>query len=266
MACRIRVCRYTRRVSLPLVRALIVSDVHSNIEALDAVCAEAESLGGFDHVWCAGDIVGYGADPAAVIDRLRSFDLTAVAGNHDLAACGRMTTADFNPVAAAAAQWTGSALSPEHRAWLESLPLITQPTTAAEAFTIVHGSLREPEWEYLLDEMQAEAQFEIQQTRYCVIGHSHLQLWFYESKDRPVGRAAAFDGGQLRLTEDRLIINPGSTGQPRDGDPRAAFALYDSDRETITWHRAEYDVEAAAAKIIAAGLPAFLASRLKVGR
>jgi diadenosine tetraphosphatase ApaH/serine/threonine PP2A family protein phosphatase len=245
------------------MRVLIVSDVHSNIEGLEAVIAEAQRMGAVDAVWCAGDIVGYGADPGAVIDCLRSFDLIAVAGNHDLAAIGKMTTDDFNAVAAAAAEWTAATLTAEHRAWLESLPPVTSPN---DGFTIVHGSLRDPEWEYLLDERQADAQFALQKTDCSIIGHSHLPFWFEKSQGQRPRRTTATDGVAVKLGEERFILNPGSTGQPRDGDPRACFALYDSSRATVTWRRVPYDIDAAARKILAAGLPSFLAERLYVGR
>lgn len=253
---------------LSAMRLLIISDLHSNIEALDGVLADAQRRGGFERILCAGDIVGYGADPAAVIAALRERDATCVAGNHDLAAIGRMDTAEFNRVAAQAARWTEMALDADERAWLASLPLVA---TIGD-LTIVHGSLRSPEWEYLLDPEQADAQFALQETPYSVVGHSHLQFWSVQREDDEAAMHRATDGTTVRLEGRRLILNPGSTGQPRDGDARAGYILYDDASGAagtggaVTWHRVAYDAETARRKILDAGLPAFLGDRLLEGR
>ncbi len=242
--------------------ALVISDLHSNIEALTAVLSDAGARSGFDVVLCAGDIVGYGPDPAAVISTLQTLDFVAVAGNHDLAALGQMSTSEFNPVAAAAAEWTAMTLTPRDRAYLESLPLIRE----YDAITLVHGSLRSPEWEYLLSAEQADAQFALQTTPYSIVGHSHLQFWFEEHPGgAPVMRTAR-DGTTLQLGPTRLILNPGSTGQPRDGDPRAEYMLYDEAAATVTWHRVAYDAQTTRRKIIDTGLPPWLGERLLEGR
>ncbi len=245
----------------PSVRIVILSDVHSNLDALDAVLRDAEARGTVDAIWCLGDIVGYGAEPHGVIAWLRSRGAAAVGGNHDLAACGRMDVAMFNPAAADAALWTRRELREDERRFLAELPLVR----VQGSFTMVHGSLRSPEWEYLLSSEQAAAQFQRQTTAYSLIGHSHLPFWVEERDGAQVFRGAD-DGTALVLGDTRLIVNPGGAGQPRDGDPRAAYVLYDEDAATLTWHRVEYDVAAAQRKILAAGLHPWLAERLAIGQ
>jgi predicted phosphodiesterase len=200
------------------MRALVISDVHSNIEALRAVLDDARARGGFDAVWCTGDIVGYGPDPLAVVRELEALGAVCVCGNHDLASCGLMSTREFNRVAADAVDWTATVLDKPARNMLESLPKIC----TADDVTLVHGSLREPEWEYLLEPEQASAQFELQTTPISIVGHSHLPFLCGERADGPPRFHATSDGEQIALDGTRLILNPGSVGQPRDGDPRAS--------------------------------------------
>jgi diadenosine tetraphosphatase ApaH/serine/threonine PP2A family protein phosphatase len=255
------------------MRAIVISDVHSNIEALDAVLSDAAAGGppaggAIDAVWCAGDIVGYGPDPHAVIDRLREVGAQCVAGNHDLAAVGEMTTDDFNPVAAAAAQWTAAQLRQDDRDFLRALPLVLKPHPL---FTIVHGSLRDPVWEYLLDIDQAEVQFSLQGTAHSIIGHSHLQFSMAERRGGAIAARRVSHGDTVDLGDaHRRILNPGSVGQPRDGDRRAGYMLYDdtasSGAGTVTWRRVEYDAKLTRQKILDAGLPEFLGDRLLAGR
>jgi predicted phosphodiesterase len=200
------------------MRALLIADVHSNLEALDAVLRHAAGQGGYDEVWCAGDIVGYGAEPSAVVARLREVGVMAVVGNHDLAAARLMGVEEFNPTAAEAALWQGRQISDDERAYLAGLPLVQ----TRGPFTMVHGSLTAPEWEYLLDEDAARGHFKLQQTPYSMVGHSHLQFVAEETAAGPVFRPQ-HAGSSRRLGEARAIVNPGSTGQPRDGDPRAGM-------------------------------------------
>lgn len=242
---------------------VIVSDIHSNLEALRAVLSHAEAVGPVDAVWCPGDIVGYGPEPSEVLGELRGQRLVAVAGNHDLAASGGMDTADFNRAAADAAEWTAEHLSRAEQDFLRGLPI-----TAIEGdFTLVHGSLREPVWEYLLSGEQALPQFEMQTTTYCIVGHSHLPFWIEEHISRRTPRFRRLDGGAtIALGEQRLIINPGSVGQPRDGDPRASYVLYDERAATLTWHRVEYDIAETQRKMRLAGLDQWLIERLAEGR
>jgi len=244
------------------MRILIAADIHANLDALKAVLRHAEKSGGIDRLWCPGDIVGYGPEPASCIALVRSYQHVAVAGNHDLAAAGKITTGDFNPAAAEAAAWTAGQLGYEERGYLAQLPDV-----AFEGdFTLVHGSLRAPIWEYVLSMPAMEAQFRLMETRYSVLGHSHVPFLTEEGDDGRVWMSNWQDGDLVNLPESRLIINPGGVGQPRDGDPRAAYALYDSDDRTITLHRVEYDVTATQQKIRAADLPASLADRLAYGQ
>jgi predicted phosphodiesterase len=244
------------------MRVAVVSDIHSNLEALIAVFRDAESDGPIDAVWCAGDIVGYGADPLAVIAGLRAADAKCVAGNHDLAACGLMGTEDFNPIAASAAEWTRDTLTDDARAWLTGLPLVRRDADT----TIVHGTLRAPEWEYLMSPEQAEAHFALQETPVSIVGHTHLQFAAVEREGARPAFTTLDERKGLALEDQRVILNPGSVGQPRDGDPRAGYLLYDVDERIVTWVRVEYDVASAQRKIIDAGLDRRLADRLAVGR
>jgi diadenosine tetraphosphatase ApaH/serine/threonine PP2A family protein phosphatase len=241
------------------VRIAIISDVHSNLEALTAVLRDAEARGAAA-VWCTGDIVGYGPDPSEVLTELRLRDAVMVAGNHDLAACGKMGVEDFNAVAAEAALWTRRTLTDHEGGFLASLPL----TRERGDFTMVHGTLRYPEWEYLLRPEQAAAQFELQPTPYSIVGHTHLPMVVHENGGRPLMLRAELET-PVELGDERLILNPGGVGQPRDRDPRAPYMLYDEEAATITLHRVPYDIAATQRKIRAAGLPEWLAVRLADG-
>jgi diadenosine tetraphosphatase ApaH/serine/threonine PP2A family protein phosphatase len=250
------------------MRIAILSDVHSNLAGLRAVLRDAEADSAIDAVWCLGDIVGYAAEPSETIAELRSRPLMAVAGNHDLAATRLMGVDEFNPVAAEAALWTAGQLSESERVFLTDLPLtlVLGGPAGPRGFTLVHGSLREPAWEYLLDGEQAAAQFGMQTTPYSLVGHSHLLFWVEERADGTPEFHRADDGTTIRLGDTRLILNPGSAGQPRDGDPRVSYVLYDEASATMTWRRVAYDIAATQAAIRAAGLPPFLGDRLAAGR
>ena len=241
---------------------LIVSDIHANLAALDAVLRDG---GEFEAVWCLGDAVGYGPQPRECISRLRKLDAVWVAGNHERAATGAIGTEEFNPDAAAAAEWTKGVLATEDRSFLDSLPEI-----ATEAqFTLVHGTLREPVWEYLYSEEAALAHLGLQETPFGLVGHTHVPLLVIEDR-------TAIEGCQLyRLREGeavdlrdgpKMVINPGSVGQPRDGDNRAAYAIYDSTAATITLKRVEYEIKATQTLMTEAGLPRWLIERLSQGR
>ena len=273
------------------MRALILSDIHANLEALDAVLADAATQGGYHAVWCLGDLVGYGADPAPVIARLRTLPLSdrsnagsiiAIAGNHDHAVTGQLNPDLFNAAARAAALWTTQQLTTDELKYLAALPQIAQ----AGNFTMAHGSLRDPILEYLISEPAARGTFARLTTPFCLVGHSHYPLIWHEGNNAD---AADTDNGRpfvdlldptqpLHLdTRQRLIINPGSVGQPRDGDRRASYLLFDdtvaadadgsnSGAGVIYHHRVEYDIATAQAKIRRAGLPESLAARLADGR
>jgi diadenosine tetraphosphatase ApaH/serine/threonine PP2A family protein phosphatase len=243
------------------MRAIVVADVHANLDALDAVLGDAEALGPLDALWCLGDTVGYGAEPDACIERLRTYRHEAIAGNHDLAAIGAMSTADFNPHAAAAARWTAAHLNDESKAWLSGLPMVL---TVAGEFTLVHGSLVDPVWEYLVFPEAALQHLRLQETPYGFVGHSHLPLAYAEGSEGD--RSMLEHEAVLPLEATRFVANPGSVGQPRDGDPRAAYAIVDTDSRLVTFRRVEYDIAAAQRKIRDAGLPEVLAARLSLGR
>jgi diadenosine tetraphosphatase ApaH/serine/threonine PP2A family protein phosphatase len=244
------------------LRIAIVSDIHANLAALRSVLAHAEAGGDLDALWCLGDTVGYGPQPNECIEKLRSYENVTVAGNHDLASCGKMPTDDFNGAAATAAMWTAKELSRGSRDYLTALPMVIEEGD----FTLVHGSLRWPEWEYLLSSEQAQAQFELQKTRFSLVGHTHLPATCREDVASPPALRPAQDGVSIELTEERMIINPGGVGQPRDGDPRASYALYDSTSATVTFSRVEYDIPKTQAAMQEAGLPAWLIERLAYGK
>jgi diadenosine tetraphosphatase ApaH/serine/threonine PP2A family protein phosphatase len=244
------------------MRIVIAADIHANLEAFRAVLRHAEEDGSIDRLWCPGDIVGYGPDPKECIALVRSYPFVAVAGNHDWAAAGKIRTTDFNAAAAEAAMWTSSQLGYQERRFLEQLPEVAYEGD----FTLVHGSLRAPIWEYVLNMPTMEAQFRLMESPYSVIGHSHVAFLAEEGSDGRVWMSAWKDGETVNLPEARMIINPGGVGQPRDGDWRAAYALYDFDAQMVTLHRVEYDVTETQRKMREAGLPASLAERLSYGQ
>jgi len=242
------------------MRCAVVADIHSNLEAFLAVLKDLEARGGADQIWCLGDIVGYGPDPHECVQILRRHPGAAVAGNHDWAAIGKLDTGNFNPEAAAATQWTAEALRPEDLDYLSALP----SSLRREDFTLVHGSPREPLWEYVLSTQAARANFALFESRFCLIGHSHSPLLF-ELDGQGACRMHQVPGELSLAAGKRLIINCGSVGQPRDGDPRASYAIIDLERERLWHHRVVYDYKTTQEKILDAGLPARLARRLSMG-
>ena len=239
----------------------VFSDVHGNLEALEAVL-HALRQENVDRVWCLGDLVGYGANPNECVDRIREAAHAVVIGNHDAACIGAESSEGFNPNAKIAVDWTGNQLSASNKAWIRSLPL----TESIEDILLVHASPFEPEhWHYIHTRTkppEVERGFSATTARCAFVGHSHQQLVL-------VKRSAEFYrflGTQLQLEEGhRYLVNVGSAGQPRDGDARAAFVLYDTVKETITLSRVTYDVATAQRKIREAGLPGILADRLESG-
>ena len=242
------------------MRVLIVSDIHSNIEALDAVISDAGNRGGFDRIWCLGDMVGYGPDPSRTISRLREFDLVAVAGNHDYAAAGVIDAADFNGAAFAAIRWTADQLEDDEKRFLSGLPMVSLQSP----FTLVHGSLRAPIEEYLLHPSQAEATLQLLTTPYCLVGHSHYPFLCREMAPVPMFLPLP-EGTPSPLGDVRCIINPGSVGQPRDRDTRASYAVFDNELPAIEHYRVAYDIAATQDKMRRAGLPSYLSERLAYG-
>ena len=243
------------------MRYLILSDIHSNLEAFEAVLDDA---GPVDQVWCLGDVVGYGPDPNGCVAQLRSLDHLCVAGNHDWATVGKLDLSDFNPDAREANLWNRKHLSPSNLAYLESLP----ETLVQGDFTLLHGSPRHPIWEYIIYASTAEVNFEHFDTRYCLVGHTHTPMIFrrHQREDGQDSEALAPTLDQpLELGSERLIINPGSVGQPRDGDPRASYAILDDEGLTIEHRRVAYSWERTQAKMMGQDLPLRLVLRLQYG-
>jgi len=239
------------------VRYAILSDIHGNLEALRAVLADCA---GADAVLCLGDTVGYGADPLACVDLVAERADAVVGGNHEHALAGRMDLAWFNRYARAAAEWTRERLDDDHRAWLGALPLVREVADA----TLVHASPAQPEeWDYLVTAADGFAAFAHFATRWCFVGHSHVPGAWSLGSSGPEHYPGDADLAPERGR--RYIVNVGSVGQPRDGDPRAAYALWDVDSGRVQVRRVAYDVGAARRKIVDAGLPRFLADRLAAG-
>ena len=246
------------------MRYLIVSDLHANWEALEAVMQH--SHGQYDRSICCGDLVGYGADPNAVVEWVRHNCVATVRGNHDRACTGQEDLEWFNPVARAAAVWTLENLSVENIRFVRELP---QGPAFVDGVQILHGSPCDED-DYLVAAEHAAEAFNYLESRLAFFGHTHLQGGFIWNQERvETIPAIPLRRGQESLEIDSsggYLLNPGSVGQPRDGDPRAAYAIYDSDRSVVEYYRVEYDLESAQRKIREAGLPVFLAERLSIGR
>ncbi len=243
------------------MRCLLLSDIHSNREAFEAVLADA---GAVDETWCLGDVVGYGPDPNACVELLRSLPHLCIAGNHDWATLGRLDLREFNLDARQANLWNRQQLTPENLAYLEALPemLVREP------FTLVHGSPRHPIWEYIVYTTTAQVNFYHFDTPFCLVGHTHTPVIFRLTNDKGGGRCDTLPlplNGPLTLGPERLIINPGSVGQPRDGNPQASYAILDTETLVLEYRRVSYPVEKTQAKMIEHDLPLRLAVRLGYG-
>jgi len=245
------------------VRYLILSDIHSNWEALEAVLADAANR--YDEIVCCGDIVGYGADPNASIVWVRDHAATIVRGNHDRAATGTDDIEWFNPAARAATLWTQSKLTAANLSYLKNLP---RGPLAGDGFQVAHGSPLDED-DYIVTPGQAAQLYGYLASSVTFFGHSHLQGGFLlrRSGTQPVGQVpASREEMEIRIPDDSTaLVNPGSVGQPRDGDPRAAYALYSPEEKLIRYRRVHYDLETAQGKIINSGLPDVLAYRLSLG-
>jgi diadenosine tetraphosphatase ApaH/serine/threonine PP2A family protein phosphatase len=241
------------------LRYAILADIHSNLEALEAVLA-ALSKSRIDRYVCVGDVVGYGADPKACVDRVREICSVAIAGNHDWAVAGTLSLEFFNSYAREAIRWTRERLEPADVAWLRDLPIEHDLDGLA---TLVHSTLHNPQaFDYLLTSYDAHLTMRVLERPLCFVGHSHIPITFMERNGLGFTFADVVD-----LTKvDKAIINPGSVGQPRDENPAAAYAIYDTVKRKVTLHRAPYDIDACCAKIEQAGLPQVLADRLRVGK
>ena len=246
------------------MRAAVLSDIHANRQALEAVL-DAVDEAGVDEVWCLGDMVGYGAEPDACTALVRERCSTCLVGNHDLALLGALDISTFSEAAAAAVEWTRENVAEETLEFLRSL----EPAGSRAGVGLFHASPRDPIWEYVLSTDQADAGLDAQEERVGLIGHSHISLFFVRAagEERCHAQGAqATEGTEIELGEGEWLLNPGSVGQPRDGDPRAAWLELDTDGWMARYHRLAYDIEGAGAAIREAGLPEVLAERLEVGR
>ena len=247
------------------MRLAIISDIHANLPALEAVL-EACDGASVDEVWCLGDVVGYGAQPDACAQAVAERCELSLVGNHDLAVLGQLEVSAFSPAAAAAVEWTRSNSSDKTLDFLRGL----SPKDEGREVGLYHASPRDPVWEYVLYMDQAAECIEVQSGRVSLIGHSHVALFFLSPDsnegDGTVRGSHAEAGTKLDVSDGRWLVNPGSVGQPRDGDPRAAWLELDTDQWTATYHRTDYEIDRAADAITDAKLPAQLARRLYVGQ
>ena len=245
------------------MRVAVLTDIHSNLPALEAVLDAIEKAG-IEHRWCLGDVVGYGAQPDECTRLVSETCELSLVGNHDLAVIGQISTEVFSASAATAVEWTRARSNGSTIEFLEAL----EPQNTEHAVGLYHASPRDPVWEYVLAIDQARECMEYQSARVSLIGHSHVALWFTDGSGPPGGDGGgqAEDGKEIDLTVERWLLNPGSVGQPRDGDPRGAWLELDTDVWKATYHRVDYDIDSAAEAIREAGLPELLADRLYVGQ
>ena len=241
------------------MRILIISDIHANQNALDAVLVDA---GEFDAAWCLGDLVGYGPDPNECVDRVRALpNLVCIIGNHDAATLNQIDSETFNPEARQAIRWTQAALTDANLSFLRSLP----ERVNLDHVTLAHGSPRHPVWEYLLDTQNATRSFEYFESPYCFVGHTHLPSIYYMGDNNHSARLLIPEANTHLMLSPRAILNPGSVGQPRDRDPRAAYAIYTPDEEVWEYKRVTYDVVSVQDRMKSAGLPERHIQRLTAG-
>jgi len=242
------------------MRTLILSDIHANLTALKSVLADA---GPFDQVWCLGDIVGYGPDPNECVTLIQSLSpLKCVKGNHDAAILGEIDLRVFNYEARDSLLWLRNKLEPQHLQWLNTL----EERLVFDDVTMVHGSPRNPIWEYLMDTVSAGENMSAFSTQLCFVGHTHVPGVFQFNDDK-IGSTdyyAMTDGSEF-IPENKVIINPGSVGQPRDNDPRSSYVVFDNQTNRFEFHRVKYNIEQVQKRILAAGLPRRHASRLENG-
>jgi diadenosine tetraphosphatase ApaH/serine/threonine PP2A family protein phosphatase len=239
------------------VRVAVLSDIHANLVALDAVLA---AIGSIDAVWQLGDVVGYGPEPDGVVERLAAIGAVGVAGNHDLAALGGPEIDWFNPDAKAAMEWTRGRIEARTRAWLAALPTKLEE----QGMTLVHGSPRDPVWEYVTSVPVARANLAALATPIALHGHTHLPM-VWADRDGRIEPISPGPGSTFRLDGRPALLNPGSVGQPRDGDPTASWLELDTEAGVATWRRIAYDIEIVRSAMLDAGLPGRLADRLRLG-
>ena len=242
------------------MRILVISDIHANYTALQMVLKDA---GPADETWCLGDLVGYGPDPNAVVEQVRELThLTCIMGNHDMAVVGKMALESFNGDARRSLMWTEKVLNADNMNFLHSLP---QSTKVRGEVTMAHGSPRDPLWEYVLNTLTARLNFEHFDTPFCFIGHSHIQCMFQLNEDKDRVTLESVKVNQPTILMPRVLLNPGSVGQPRDRDPRAAYAIYETESRQWEARRVEYNVKEVQQRLREAGLPEKHAVRLGEG-
>jgi predicted phosphodiesterase len=242
------------------MRIALLSDVHGNLPAFEAVLVDVDAAGA-DEIWCLGDLVGYGAEPDGCVELARGRCDVCLAGNHDMVVTGELDIEDFSPDAATAARWTRERIGADALAFLRDL----RPEESGREIGLYHASPRDPVWEYVLSDWQADECMDLMQARVGAIGHSHVALWFRRAADEPVDWDLASGGLERDLSEGQWLLNPGGVGQPRDHDPRAAWLLLDTEEWKARWRRVEYPIDEAATAIEQAGLPPQLARRLYNG-
>ncbi len=243
------------------MRYAIISDIHANLTALEAVLADIGDQ--VDRIWCLGDLIGYGPDPNECIERIRREEIVSVVGNHDKACLGGMDLIEFNPDARRSCRWTIEQLKPENRAYLEGLA----EKVVGDGFTLVHGSPRLPVWEYITQPETARENFAAFDTRICLVGHTHVPLAFFLADNAPptCERRWLSGVGPIDLNTGRWILNPGGLGQPRDGDPTSPYLVIDLDTMMAEVHRVPYAIEQTQRRMEQAGLPGNLILRLSYG-
>src|SRR4051812_47451217 len=243
------------------MRVAIATDIHGNRHAFEAVIAAAQESG-VEELWCLGDLVGYGADPDACVALAEANCAVCLAGNHDLAVVDVLSLEEFSRGAALAAEWTKEVIRPATREFLLGL----RPSGDADGVGLYHASPRDPVWEYVLSGLTAELCLDATSFRVSLIGHSHVALSFHRAEGAAASGSTRKEGELLDVGTGEWLINPGSTGQPRDGDPRAAWLMLDTTAWTAEWRRAMYDIPGAQSAIRAARLPDSLAERLQYGQ
>jgi predicted phosphodiesterase len=243
------------------MRVAIVSDIHGNRHAFEAVL-DAIEASDCEEMWCLGDLVGYGAEPDECVELARRHAAICLAGNHDMGVRGDLPLEQFSRGAALAARWTQETITAQTREYLNEL----EPVMLEEQVGMFHASPRDPVWEYVLSALQAELCLDAQTHRVCLVGHSHVALSFCRLPGEAASGQTRTEGEQLDLEQGEWLVNPGSVGQPRDGDPRAAWLELDLDAQAGIYRRIDYDIEGAAAAIRAARLPDSLAERLSYGQ
>jgi len=241
------------------MRVLVVSDIHANLNALEAVLADAGSV---DATWCLGDLLGYGPDPNECVERIRNLpNLTCLLGNHDAAFLGQIDVDTFNLEARQSLDWVKNRVSDDNMEYIQRLPEMTE----VGQVTLVHGSPRNPIWEYILDPRTARRNLDHFQTPYCFVGHTHLPILYQFNPEMTVVTVISPEPDNSYQLTPRALLNPGSVGQPRDRDPRAAYGIYDTEKALWQPHRVTYDIAAVQTRIRLAGLPLKHAMRLAEG-